>query len=229
MTTQILPSGWRPTAVLFDCDGVLADSEHLVNRVVSAELTARGWPLTPDEAGTVFLGMALPDMVPLIEARVGALPPDWAQALKLRITDTMAREVPPVPGAREVLDALLAAGVPVALASNSSRVELRAKLERLDLGRYFGDRVFSYEDVARAKPHPDIYLAAATACGARPADCAVIEDSATGARAGVAAGCRVLGFCRETDPDALRAVGVAALFAQMRDLPALLGLRREAA
>ncbi|USQ73552.1 HAD family phosphatase [Roseomonas mucosa] len=94
---------------------------------------------------------------------------------------------------------------------------------------YFGDRIFSFEDVARPKPHPDIYLAAAAACGAAPGDCAVVEDSPTGARAGVAAGCRVLGFCRRTEPEALRAVGVSALFGDLSELPGLLGLDEEAA
>lgn len=90
-------------AVLFDCDGVLADSEHLVDRVVSEDLTARGWALTPQESGAVFLGMALPDMAPVVKAKLGHLPPDWTQELKRKVTETMAREVPPVPGAEALL------------------------------------------------------------------------------------------------------------------------------
>ena len=134
-----------------------------------------------------------------------------------------------VPGAEALLQRLRRSPLPLALASNSSRLELSAKLGRLGFAPFFGDRIFSFEDVARPKPHPDIYLAAAAACGAAPGDCAVVEDSPTGARAGVAAGCRVLGFCRRTEPEALRAVGVSALFGDLSELPGLLGLDEEAA
>ncbi len=216
---------FRPAAVLFDCDGVLADSEYLVNRLVAADLTPRGWPMTAAQARATFLGGTFPAMVPAIEARTGApLPPDWAEDIKRRVAATMAREVPAVPGAAEALARVRAAGLPMAMASNSSRAELAAKLGRLGFAAFFGERVFSFEDVARPKPHPDMYLAAAAACGAAPADCAVVEDSPTGATAGVAAGCRVLGFCRETDPAALRAAGASAIFTDMRELAGLLGL-----
>ncbi len=100
---------------------------------------------------------------------------------------------------------------------------MAAKLRRLELAGLFGDRVFSFEDVARAKPAPDIYLAAAAACGALPADCVVVEDSLLGAEAGILAGCRVLGFARDIDPRVLAAVG-AETFTDMAELPGLLGL-----
>lgn len=218
------PTARRPAAVIFDCDGVLADSEPIVNKVVAAELSERGWPLTPDEAGAQFLGMALPDMVPLIEARVGSLPEGWMADFKARVAETMAREVVPMPGAAEILATLRAAGLPLALASNSSRLELSAKLGRLGFGDAFEGRVFSFEDVPNAKPEPDIYRAAAAACSADPADCAVIEDSATGARAGVAAGCAVLGFAHATGPEVLIAVGALAVFSNLAQLPELLGV-----
>lgn len=216
----------EPRAILFDCDGVLADSEPVVNRVVAADLSARGWPLTPDEAGAIFLGMSLPTMVPLVEAQVGPLPEGWTQDLKQRAADAMTAEVTPIPGAAAILEAVLAAKLPMALCSNSSRLELTAKLTRLGFTEAFGNQVFSFEDVPRAKPHPDIYLAAAAACGAKPADCVVIEDSAMGTRAGVAAGCTVLGFAHVTDPEVLLAAGASAIFTEMTQLPGLLGLER---
>ena len=218
------PTVRRPAAVIFDCDGVLADSEPIVNKVVAAELSARGWPLTPEGAGATFLGMALPDMVPLIEAKVGALPEGWMADFKARVAETMALEVVPMPGAAPLLATLRAAGIPLAMASNSSRLELSAKLGRLGFGDAFEGRVFSFEDVPNAKPEPDMYLAAAAACGAEPADCVVIEDSATGARAGVAAGCTVLGFAHATDPEELLAIGVQAVFTRLAQLPELLGV-----
>jgi HAD superfamily hydrolase (TIGR01509 family) len=177
----------RPLAVLFDCDGVLADSEGLVNVIVAEELSARGWRMSGAQARETFLGMALDDMVPLIERRVGALPRDWAAALSDRIAETMTREVLPIPGAIDAARLVAAEGIPLACASNSGRVELTAKLAALGLASLFGPRVFSFQDVARPKPAPDIYLAAAAACGAPPERCVVIEDSLLGARAGIAA------------------------------------------
>jgi len=213
----------RPAAVLFDCDGVLADSEGLVNRLVAEDLTARGWRLSTAQARETFLGMALPAMLPVITARVGRLPPEWGAALSHRIAEALLAEVEAVPGAAAALAAVVRAGIPVAVASNSAREELAAKLTRLGFAEVFGARVFSFEDVAEAKPAPDIYLAAAAACGAPPAECVVVEDSLLGARAGIAAGCRVLGFCRDTDASVLAAVG-AEPFARMEDLPRLIGI-----
>jgi HAD superfamily hydrolase (TIGR01509 family) len=218
----------RPAAVLFDCDGVLADSEGLVNRLVAEDLTARGWRMSGAHARETFLGMSITDMIPMIEQRVGPLPRGWAGAFSARIADLMAREVEPIPGALAALRAVEAAGIPIACASNSSRAELAEKLRKLGLAEAFGPRVFSFEDVARPKPAPDIYVAAAASCGAAPAACVVIEDSILGARAGIAAGCRVLGFAHETDAAALAAIG-AEPFRDMAELPRLLGLDRAAA
>ena len=213
-----------PAAVLFDCDGVLADSEGLVNGIVARDLSARGWIMTGAEAAEHFLGMALPAMVPVIEARVGRLPPDWGQALSAHIAAHMLDALEPVPGAPAAVRAVVAAGIPVAVASNAGRGELAAKLARLGLAELFAaGRVFSFEDVARPKPAPDIYLAAARSCGVAPAECVVVEDSLLGVRAGVSAGCRVLGLTRETDASVLAAAG-AAPFASMAALPGLLGL-----
>jgi HAD superfamily hydrolase (TIGR01509 family) len=213
----------RPRAVLFDCDGVLADTEILVNTLVAEQLSALGWPMSAAESRATFLGMALPDMVPRIEARVGALPADWVEELSTLIAHEMQRRTPPMPGAAEVVHAVAAAGVPVAVASNSGRAELMAKMRSLGLATVFGERVFSFEDVDRPKPWPDIYLAAAASCDAAPRDCVVIEDSVPGVRAGRAAGCRVLGFAHETPAGVLSAHG-AEPFASMADLPAFLGL-----
>ena len=214
----------RPAAVLFDCDGVLADSEGLVNGIVARDLSARGWPMTGAEAAEHFLGMALPAMVPVIEAKVGPLPPRWGETLSAHIAAHMLDALEPVPGAPAAVRAVVAAGVPAAVASNAGRGELQAKLERLGLLEPFAGRVFSFEDVARPKPAPDLYLAAARSCGAAPGDCVVVEDSLLGVRAGVSAGCRVLGLARETDASVLAAAGAEATFASMAALPGLLGL-----
>jgi HAD superfamily hydrolase (TIGR01509 family) len=215
-------------AVLFDCDGVLADSELLVNRIVAADLTARGWRLSAEQARETFRGMAAPAMLPVIEARTGRLPSDWIAVLSHRIAVAMAEALEPVPGALAAVAAVRQAGIPIAVASNSAREELAAKLRRLGLAEAFAGRAFSFEDVARPKPAPDLYLAAAAGCGAAPARCVVVEDSLLGAEAGIAAGCRVLGLTLETDAAVFRAVG-AEPFPAMAALPALLGLAERAA
>jgi HAD superfamily hydrolase (TIGR01509 family) len=211
----------RPAAILFDCDGVLADTELVVNSIVAEEMTLLGWPMTAAEARETFLGMALPDMLPRIEARVGLLPPEWGQEISTLIARRMAQETLAIPGAVEAVLAFAAAGVAVAVASNSARFELAAKMRSLGLAQIFAGRVFSFEDVPRPKPWPDMYLAAAAACGAAPQDCVVIEDSVPGVRAGRAAGCRVMGFCHESPAGMLAAHG-AEPFADMAALPALL-------
>ena len=212
-----------PAAVLFDCDGVLADSEMLVNAIVADQLTTLGWPMTPSQSREAFLGLSLPDMVPRIEARVGPLPDGWAQEISELLALEMTRNTPAVPGAVEAVRAVAAAGIPVAVASNSARPELMAKMRSLGLAETFGARVFSFEDVPRPKPWPDIYIAAAASCGAAPQDCVVIEDSVPGVRAGRAAGCRVLGFAHETPAGVLAAHG-AEPFGAMGELAALLGV-----
>lgn len=213
----------KPQAVLFDCDGVLADSEMLVNAIVAEQLTALGWPMQAAEARETFLGLALPDMVPRIEARVGLLPAGWAEEIATLLAIEMTRRTPAIPGAVEAVHRIAAAGIPVAVASNSGRAELMAKMRSLGLATVFGDRIFSFEDVDRPKPWPDIYLAAAASCDAAPHDCVVIEDSVPGVRAGIAAGCRVLGFAHETPRGVLAAHG-ATPFQDMAELDALLGL-----
>jgi HAD superfamily hydrolase (TIGR01509 family) len=215
----------RPKAVLFDCDGVLADSEGLANSVVAADLTARGWRISSMECQELFLGRSITAMLPVIEARVGPLPAGWVRGLADRISHMVEAMLEPIPGAPAALAAVVAADVPVAVASNSTSAELRVKLARMGMTAVFGPRVFSFEDVARPKPAPDIYLAAAAACGAAPEDCVVVEDSLLGARAGIAAGCQVLGFARDTDARVLAAVG-ARTFSDMAELPGLLGLEQ---
>lgn len=181
-------------AVLFDCDGVLADSEGISSTIVAAEITALGWTLTPQQAEHEFLGLSLPDMLPRIAARVPAVPPGWPQAVATRITAELARSVRPMPGAVEAVAALAARGVPLAVCSNSGRDELAMKMTVLGVAEFFAGRVFSFQDVARPKPAPDLYTVAAAACGVPPAECLVVEDSATGVAAGLAAGCQVVGL-----------------------------------
>lgn len=179
-------------AVLFDCDGVLADSETLSNRIVAEEITALGWTLDGHAAQQEFLGLSLPDMLPIIEGRVGRVPEGWGLALSHRIAREMEIGVTAMPGALAALEAVAAAGLPMAVCSNSARAELGMKMRVLGFEGFFAGRILSFQDVPRPKPAPDLYLAAAEACGVAPADCLVVEDSATGVAAGMAAGCQVV-------------------------------------
>ncbi|MGG5810795.1 HAD family hydrolase [Falsiroseomonas sp. CW058] len=222
MTGSLVP---LPEAVLFDCDGVLADSEGLHNRILAEEITALGWEMDAEACERRFIGLSWESIVPLVQARLGpdSVPADFVDTLVRRVIRGLREELQPMPGAVAAVEAIRAAGVGLAVASNSSRAELSTKMQRLGLAEVFRGRAFSYQDVARPKPAPDMYRAAAAACGADPHRCVVVEDSVTGARAGRAAGCRVLGFAHATPAEALREAG-AEPFASMAELPALIGL-----
>ncbi|WP_240791138.1 HAD family phosphatase [Roseomonas sp. AR75] len=220
----------RPAAVLFDCDGVLADTEALHDRIMAEEVSRLGWDISPEEGARRFRGLAWEAIAPQVEERLGpgSVPADFLPQLIARVVRALEEEAEPVHGVLAALEAITAAGIPVAVASNSSRAELATKLRRLGLTEMFRGRTFSVNDVARPKPAPDMYRAAAASCGADPQDCVVVEDSVAGARAGVAAGSRVLGFAHEASAPALRAVGAEPFFA-MSALPFLLGLTPVAA
>lgn len=214
-----------PQAVLFDCDGVLADTEALHDRIMAEEISALGWEMTAEEGAKRFRGLAWEAIGPQVEQRLGpgSVPADFLPNLIRRVVRALEEEAVPMPGAVAAIGAIVEAGIPVAVASNSSRAELATKLRRLGLAEVFRGRAFSVNDVDRPKPAPDMYRAAAAACAADPHRCVVVEDSVAGARAGIAAGCRVLGFTSSTPAAALRAAG-AEPFDAMRDLPGLLGL-----
>ncbi len=208
--------------VIFDCDGVLVDSEPIVNRVVAEELTALGWAMTGEESHQRFLGLSLETMVPLIEAALRrALPVDWERDLVARLITVLGQKVPLMPGAAEALAATTQLSLPWRIASNSSHAELHAKLGRHGLVTLVAGRLHSHHDVAQGKPAPDLFLAAAAAEQVAPEACVVIEDSVPGVRAAMAARMTCLGFCPHDDGTTLRAAG-AAPFHSLYDLPDLL-------
>lgn len=216
--------------VIFDCDGVLIDSELLCDRVVAAELTTLGWAMTAEESGQNFLGLSFDDMCPLIEARIGqTLPGDWVATLVTKVTATMATEVEMVTGARGVLEETTALGLPWRIASNSSHQEMAAKFGRTGLNDLVAGRLHSSEDMIalgrRGKPAPDLFLAAAG--NVRPEACVVIEDSLHGVRAAQAAGMQCLGYSPYGDGAHLAAAG-AVPFHDLTLLPALFRAALEA-
>ena len=216
----------RPQAVLFDCDGVVVDSEGPTLALFVEELAVHGLPLTLAEFEADYLGQTV-EMVARQATRAGAqLPEGWVAHFYGRMNELLMAGVPLVPGVLAVLDRLDAADVPFAMGSNGSLAKMKITLGQHGIeGRFRA--VLSGQALGKPKPAPDVYLAAAAACGVAPEACVVIEDSAQGARAGLAAGARVLGYAPHgTDAVTARSLvelGVP-LFHRMDDLPGLLEL-----
>jgi HAD superfamily hydrolase (TIGR01509 family) len=180
-------------AIIFDFDGVIADSEVLSNTVLAEIVTELGVPTTVDDAYRDYMGKRFPEVIAAIERTIGrALPPSFGEQCRTRTLERFRQALAPVAGAREFIAKF--ARVPRCIASSSSPDRLAACLEILDMTALFDGRVFSASDVARGKPHPDIFLHAAAQIGADPRACIVIEDSASGVIAGRAAGATVIGL-----------------------------------
>ena len=213
--------------VIFDCDGVLVDSEPIAIRVDAVVLERLGWPLSEAEIIERFVGRPHEHMVSEIEAQLGApLPGGWEQEYLPMYEAAFTAELAPVDGIADVLDHLARAhpSLPTCVASSSSHRSIRRSLDLTGLRHHFGERIYSVEDVALGKPAPDVFLHAAAQMGHDPSVCAVVEDSAHGATAGRAAGMRVFGFGGGVTPSE-RLVGPdTVVFDDMRELPRLLGL-----
>lgn len=208
--------------VIFDCDGVLVDSEPVANRVTAEFITAEGWPISAEEAEHRFIGLNLEAMVPIVEAKLGRLlPDDWVSRLTDRLVDTLGRESAPIPGIIPTLHAINAMHLPWRVASNSSHAEMAAKFTCIGISALVAGRIHSYLDVPRGKPAPDLFLAAAAAQSVPPSACLVIEDSITGIRAANAAGMPCLGYAPHGNAERLRAAG-AMPFSTMAILPELI-------
>ena len=183
--------------VIFDCDGVLIDSEPASRRLLAEEATALGWPMQPDEARR-FTGMTWSAIRPDYEAAIGRkLAEDWPATLQTRLIEVMSAGVPAVPGARALLETTRAMELAYRVASNSSHEEMVAKFAYTGLTGLVAGRMHSARDVAHGKPAPDLFLAAAAAEGVRPGDCLVVEDSVPGIAAAQAADMRVVAFAPE--------------------------------
>ena len=183
-------------AVIFDCDGVLVDSEVLIHAIELEALAELGMHYESGPFKARFLGMSNPDYCAALDAdavaRLGRPIRDEMQPrMKERVRKVFDAQLQAVPGARE---AVAAVRLPKAVASSSGIDALDYKLKKLALWDSFAPHVYSAEHVARAKPAPDLFLHAAAQLGARPADCLVIEDSVHGVTAGIAAGMTVWGF-----------------------------------
>ena len=209
-------------AVLFDCDGVLVDSEPITNGVLCDMLNEAGWVLSAAECERIFTGKTVRDETPRIERETGRpLTDDWMRSFYARRDVRLRAELQTVAGA---LNAVIAAhrhtAGRIACASGADRPKVVMQIGMAGMAPYFEDRIFSGHDLPRSKPAPDVYLAAAAHVGTPPERCLVIEDSAIGARAGLAAGATVWGYCHQGHGRAFQGLGVARVFEHMDALTA---------
>jgi HAD superfamily hydrolase (TIGR01509 family) len=209
-----------PELVIFDCDGVLADSEKIAVKVDERMLADLGWPLTEHEIVERFVGRSFADMSAAIAEHLGRpLPDGWEAPYRQLYREAFERELAPVDGVVAALDALT---LPVCVASSTGHEGLRHTLGLIGLYDRFAGRIFSAADVSRGKPAPDLFLHAARTLGVAPARCVVVEDSRYGVQAARAAGMRSFGYSGGLTPAAWLAGPGTTVFDDMRELPALL-------
>jgi len=213
----------RPVLVIFDCDGVLVDTERLTVGVEARVLTDLGWPHTAAEVVARWMGRSSAAQLADVEATLGAENTRLFDERTTReLTATFERELTAVDGVETVLDHLDREGVATCVASSGTHERMRLTLGLTGLAERFEGRIFSATEVEHGKPDPDLFLHAAAAMGATPGDCVVVEDSVYGVRAGVAAGMTVYGFAGGLSAaEALSAAG-ATTFDHMVDLVDLL-------
>ncbi len=218
----------KPELVIFDCDGVLVDTEGVSNAVMSACLARQGVHISGDECRLRFVGRTIESVQAAVEADIGrSLDPGWAALVRTETEAAFDRGVAPIPGIDTVMQAVREVGVKYCVASSGKFSKMRKSLGQSGLLHYFDDVLFSAEQVARGKPAPDLFLFAAEAMKVSPAACVVIEDSVPGVQAGLAAGMRVLAYAG--DPISVRSGLVEAgapAFYDMAKLPEWLGLAR---
>ncbi len=208
--------------VIFDCDGVLIDSEVLACRTAAETLAEFGFAITLDEY-LAFVGRSARDIRAMLEARFGPLPAELSTTERARLFQRFEAELRPMPGAQAAVAGL---ALPVCVASSSDHDRLRLTLALTGLHGLFAPAIFSATEVARGKPAPDLFLHAAGRMGVAPAACLVIEDSPAGVAAAVAAGMWAVGFtggshCRPRHGEQLLAAGAERIIDDLSQVAAL--------
>jgi HAD superfamily hydrolase (TIGR01509 family) len=214
-----------PGLVIFDCDGVLVDSEGISNAVLAQALNREGLETTAEQSRRDHQGLLLGDIVARAEAKLGrSLPEDWTERFEHDRSEVFHRELQPIPGAAEAVERAKAAGLAVCVASQGKLEKTRLSLELTGLRRLFAERaLFSAYEVPRGKPYPDLFLYAAATMGMSVSQSVVVEDTPSGVEAAVAAEMRVLGYAAVSDEAALRAAGAEIIWS-LDELPGLLQL-----
>ncbi|PTV95090.1 HAD superfamily hydrolase (TIGR01509 family) [Rhodobacter aestuarii] len=216
-------------AVLFDCDGVLVDSEPATFAALQVELAAHGLHLSLEEMEQRFIGGTMEKLRQTANEMGAGLPPEWVGEFYEKLYTHLRAGTPLMPGIEALLDRLDAAGISYAVGSNGHHRKMEASLgQHPRLWARLKDRLFSGQELGCPKPDPGLYLHAAAFLSVAPTDCVVVEDSATGARSAIAAGMRCFGLVPPQGSDhareTLTAVG-AELIADLGEIPALIGLR----
>jgi HAD superfamily hydrolase (TIGR01509 family) len=213
--------------VIFDCDGVLVDSEVISNEVLARMLTREGLPTTLTKARRDYQGLLLTDICSRAQTKLGRpLPPGWLAEYESERGEEFRRSLKPVPGAAEAVQRVKAAGLKVCVASQGALAKTRLTLGLTGLRDLFPpDALFSAHDVPHPKPDPALFQHAAATMNVQPSACAVIEDTASGIMAAVAAGMRAIGYAADSDEHALRDAG-AEIIRSLDRLPELLARPR---
>jgi HAD superfamily hydrolase (TIGR01509 family) len=206
--------------VIFDCDGVLVDSEMITNRVFAQMLNEVGLAMTLEDMFERFVGRSMPQCLAIVTELLGRpVPEEFVQQFHRRAAEALQSELKAVPDIEAVLAAIT---VPFCVASSGTHEKMQTTLGITGLLPQFRGKMYSVTEVARSKPFPDVFLYAASQHGVAPSACAVIEDTPTGVTAGVAAGMTVFGYCALTPRHRLIEAGAHHTFERMRDLPGLL-------
>ena len=206
--------------VIFDCDGVLVDSELITNRVFGQMLNELGIAISLEDIFERFVGRSMPQCLEILAKLLGRpVPQHFVEEYQTRSATALKSELKAVPDIETVLAAMR---VPYCVASSGTHEKMHTTLGITGLLPQFRGKMYSVTEVAQSKPFPDVFLHAARQQGVMPADCAVIEDTPTGVRAGVAAGMTVFGYCALTPKQRLIEAGAHHTFERMRDLPSLI-------
>lgn len=215
----------RMRLVIFDCDGTLVDSEDISTEVLARSLSEHGLATTTADARREYQGLLLTEIDARARAKLGRpLPEGWLERFERDRAERFRRELRPVAGAAETVREIEAAGIAVCVASQGKLEKTRLTLELTGLRELFVEQqLFSAWSVERGKPHPDLFLQAATAMGVEPPDCVVVEDSTSGIKAARAARMHAVGYAPRDGAELLRA-GADELISSLYELPARLGL-----
>lgn len=204
--------------VIFDCDGVLVDSDRISLQIQAERISALGLKTSYEDCVRDFLGLGMPATLGILAERLGRpVPEGWEAELDAAVRDGFQRELTPVPGVVEALEEI---ELPACVASSGSHEKMRLTLGLTGLWDRFAGCIFSTDEVQRGKPAPDLFLHAASRMSTPPDQCVVIEDSPFGIAAAKAAGMRALGFAAATP--AARLDRADAVFTSMAELPGLL-------
>ena len=208
--------------VIFDCDGVLVDSELITNRVFAQMLNELGIEMSLADMFERFVGRSMQQCLEILANLLGRpVPQHFVEEFQTRSATALKSELKAVPDIDMVLAAMR---VPYCVASSGTHEKMHTTLGITGLLPQFRGKMYSVTEVAQSKPFPDVFLHAARQHGVMPADCAVIEDTPTGVRAGVAAGMTVFGYCALTPKQRLIEAGAHHTFERMRDLPGLISV-----